>query len=159
MTDVFQNVRALVERLISPMARIPDWTYASMMRLAIFFIFFNSARTKVDGFITLKSSTFYLFEHEYALPLIPSDWAAYMATYAEHVFAVLILLGLATRFSALALLGMTAVIQIFVYPEAYVVHLSWAAMLLYLIAQGAGALSLDRVASGWRPGERALQAS
>ncbi|MEX1154114.1 DoxX family protein [Parvibaculum sp.] len=148
MTEVFQNVRVLVERLISLMTRIPDWTYASMMRVAIFFIFFNSARTKVDGFITLKSSTFYLFEHEYALPLIPSDWAAYMATYAEHVFAVLILLGLAARFSALALLGMTAVIQIFVYPEAYVVHLSWAAMLLYLIAQGAGALSLDRVVSG-----------
>ena len=129
------------------MARVPDWTYASMMRLAIFFIFFNSARTKVDGFLTLKTSTFFLFEHEYALPIIPFKWAAYMATYAEHVFAVLVLIGLATRFSALALLVMTAVIQIFVYPGAYVVHLTWAAMLLYLIARGAGLLSLDEIAA------------
>ncbi|PKQ07214.1 MAG: DoxX family protein [Alphaproteobacteria bacterium HGW-Alphaproteobacteria-11] len=147
MPNAIQNVRALVVYGHSLMTRIPDWTYASMMRLAIFFIFFNSARTKVEGFMTLKSSTFFLFEHEYALPIIPFKWAAYMATYAEHVFAILVLIGLATRFSALALLVMTAVIQIFVYPHAYVVHLTWAAMLLYLIARGAGLLSLDEAAA------------
>ena len=147
MANAIHNARTLVVYGHSLMARVPDWTYASMMRLAIFFIFFNSARTKVDGFLTLKTSTFFLFEHEYALPIIPFKWAAYMATYAEHVFAVLVLIGLATRFSALALLVMTAVIQIFVYPGAYVVHLTWAAMLLYLIARVAGLLSLDEIAA------------
>jgi putative oxidoreductase len=68
-----------------------------------------------------------------------------MAAYAEHMFPLLLALGLATRLSALALLGMTAVIQVFVYPSAWAIHLSWAALLLYLIGRGAGAVSLDRV--------------
>lgn len=67
-----------------------------------------------------------------------------MAAFAEHLFPILLLVGLATRFSALALLGMTLVIQVFVYPGAYPTHGVWAAVLLYLIAQGPGALSLDR---------------
>ncbi|PKP78821.1 MAG: DoxX family protein [Alphaproteobacteria bacterium HGW-Alphaproteobacteria-3] len=143
MGELFQKASRLTLLAHSTLARIPDWTYASLMRVAVFFVFFLSARTKVDGFMTLKSSTFYLFQHEYALPLIPSAWAAYMATYAEHLFSVLVLVGLATRLSALALLAMTLVIQIFVYPEAYVVHMSWAAMLLYLVSKGGGLLSAD----------------
>ena len=66
------------------------------------------------------------------------------ATYAEHLFPILLVLGLFTRLSALALLGMTAVIQIFVYPDAWPTHLSWAALLLYLVGRGAGRCSLDR---------------
>jgi putative oxidoreductase len=62
---------------------------------------------------------------------------------AEHVFPFLLLIGLATRFSALALLGMTLVIQLFVYPDAYATHGTWAALLLYLMARGPGALSID----------------
>lgn len=143
MNDLLQRGFALVLYSNTIMARVPAWTYASLMRVALFFIFFNSARTKVDGFMTLKGSTFFLFEYEYALPVIPSAWAAYLATYAEHVFSVLILIGLATRVSALALLVMTIVIQVFVYPSAYVVHLSWAAMLLYLIARGGDRISVD----------------
>ena len=68
---------------------------------------------------------------------------ATLAATAEHVFPVLLLLGLATRFSALALLGMTAVIQVFVYPGAYATHGVWATVLLFLIAKGPGALSID----------------
>lgn len=143
MNDLLQRGFALVLYSNTIMARVPTWTYASLMRVALFFIFFNSARTKVDGFMTLKASTFFLFEHEYALPVIPSAWAAYLATYAEHIFSVLILVGLATRVSALALLVMTIVIQVFVYPSAYVVHMSWAAMLLYLIARGGDRISVD----------------
>ena len=135
----------LISQLIAQLDRIPASFYALLMRVSIFLVFFMSARTKVEGFMTLKSSTFYLFQHEYALPLIPYKLGAYLATFNEHVFSVLILLGLATRFSALALLGMTIVIEIFVYPEAYVVHLTWAAMLVYLIARGPGALSLDKL--------------
>ena len=143
MGELFQQASRLILLAYSILSRIPDWTYASLMRVAVFFVFFLSARTKVDGFLTLKSSTFYLFENEYALPVIPSAWAAYMATYAEHIFSVLVLVGLATRLSALSLLAMTAVIQIFVYPEAYVVHMTWAAMLLYLVSKGGGLFSVD----------------
>jgi len=84
-----------------------------------------------------------LFRDEYRLPLLPPELAAIMAAWAEHVFPALILLGLATRFSALALLVMTATIQVFVYPDAYPTHGVWAAVLLFLVARGPGPLSLD----------------
>ena len=91
-----------------------------------------------------------LFADEYRLPLIPPEIAAPMAAFAEHLFPILLLVGLATRFSALALLGMTLVIQVFVYPGAYPTHGVWAAVLLYLLAQGPGALSVDRwIATRW----------
>jgi putative oxidoreductase len=98
----------------------------------------------VEGLFTIKAATYQLFEYEYALPLIPPEAAARMATVSEHLFPLLLVLGLCTRLSALALLGMTAVIQLFVYPSAWPTHLSWAALLLPLVARGAGAISLDR---------------
>jgi putative oxidoreductase len=118
---------------------------ALINRIAIAAVFFLSGRTKVDGFLTVNDSAYMLFEEEYKVPLIPPEIAAHMATYAEHFFPILLVLGLFTRFSALALLGMTAVIQIFVYPSAWPLHLSWAGLLLYLVARGAGTISLDRV--------------
>jgi putative oxidoreductase len=66
-----------------------------------------------------------------------------MATYAEHLFPLLLILGLLSRLSALALLGMTTVIEVFVYPDAWATHLTWAGLLLIIIAKGAGRLSLD----------------
>jgi putative oxidoreductase len=107
-------------------------------------IFFISGRTKVEGFLTITPSTYELFRTEYALPFLSPDVAAHIATYSEHLFPVLLLLGLVTRLSALALLGMTVVIQIFLYPDAWPTHLSWAGLLLLIVARGAGALSLDR---------------
>lgn len=71
--------------------------------------------------------------------------AAYLAAFAEHFFPILILIGFATRFSALALLGMTLTIQLFVYPDAYPTHGTWAAVLLYLMARGPGKLSIDHL--------------
>jgi putative oxidoreductase len=112
-------------------------------RIAIAAIFFYSGRTKVDGILTLNDSAYTLFQEEYRVPLIPPDIAAHMAAYAEHLFPILLVLGLFTRLSALALLGMTAVIQIFVYPDAWPTHLSWAGLLLYLIAHGGGKISAD----------------
>ena len=103
-----------------------------------------SGRTKVEGVFTITDTTYLLFREEYKLPLIPPEWAAQMATVAEHLFPVLLVLGLFTRLSALALLGMTLVIQVFVYPDAWPTHLSWAALMLYLAGRGAGRLSLDR---------------
>jgi len=112
-------------------------------RMAVAAIFFFSGRTKVDGLLSIKDSTYYLFAEEYKVPLLPPEFAAHVATYAEHLFPILLVLGLLTRLSALALLGMTAVIQIFVYPDAWPTHLSWAALMLYLIGRGAGAWSID----------------
>ena len=117
---------------------------ALALRLFPAVVFFQSGRSKVEG-LTIKDSTWFLFEQEYALPLIPSDLAAVMATLAEHVLPVLLVLGIATRLSALGLLGMTAVIQTFVYPEAWVTHGMWAACFLAIIAQGPGRIALDRL--------------
>ena len=107
-------------------------------------VFWLSGRTKLEGF-DLAPSALFLFQNEYALPLIPPEIAARLAATAEHLFPVLLVLGLMTRMSALALLGMTAVIQIFVYPSAWPTHGLWAACFLMLIAKGPGRWSLDRV--------------
>ena len=114
-------------------------------RLSIAAIFFMSGRTKVDGLLHITDGTYELFRSEYKLPLVPPEVAAHLATYAEHLFPLLLVLGLCTRLSALALLGMTLTIQLFVYPDAWPTHLSWAAILLYLAGRGAGTLSLDRL--------------
>ncbi len=113
-------------------------------RLAAAAVFFLSGRTKVEGLLTVTPGTFELFRTEYRLPLLPPEFAAHLATYAEHLFPILLVLGLFTRLSALALLGMTVTIQLFVYPDAWPTHLSWAALLLYLVGRGAGAWSADR---------------
>jgi putative oxidoreductase len=102
-----------------------------------------SGRTKVEGLLSITPSTYELFQSEYALPLVSPWLAAHLATYAEHLFPLLLVLGLFTRLSALALLGMTTVIEVFVYPEARPTHIQWAAMLLVLLTRGAGTISLD----------------
>lgn len=114
-------------------------------RIAMAAVFFLSGRTKVSGFLTIKDSTYTLFEQEYKLPLLPPEIAAHLAAYAEHFFPLLLVLGLFTRSAALGLLGMTAVIEIFVYPDAWPTHLTWAGLLLLLVARGGGAWSLDRL--------------
>ena len=136
---------AIFSRLNALFACIPDDVVALALRVFPAMVFFQSGRTKVDGAFSIKDSTWFLFEHEYALPLIPSNMAAVLATAAEHVLPILMILGLATRLSAFGLLGMTAVIQIFVYPGAWITHGLWAAALLAVAARGPGALSLDQI--------------
>lgn len=114
-------------------------------RLAVAAIFFLSGRTKVEGWFTLKDSTIELFRYEYMLPLLPPELAAQLATCAEHALPLLLVVGLFTRSAALGLLGMTAVIQLFIYPQAWPTHLSWAALLLPIIAHGPGPISLERL--------------
>lgn len=116
-----------------------------VMRLGIAAIFFLSGRTKVEGWFTISDGAYELFEYEYALPLVPSELATVAATASEHVFPILLVLGLFTRYAALALLGMTLVIQVFVYPDAWPTHLTWTGLLLPLVALGGGKASLDRV--------------
>ena len=123
---------------------IPQDLVALAARVFPAVVFWQSARTKVEGF-SIKDSTYFLFEHVYALPVIPPATAAVLATVAEHVLPVLLILGLMARVSALGLLVMTAVIQIFVFPDAWVTHGLWAVALLVVVVQGPGRLSLDHL--------------
>ena len=114
------------------------------LRFAVATVFWNSAMAKLANWDT----TLALFSDEYQVPLIPPEIAAYMAVTIELTTPVFLALGLMTRFAAFVLLGMTTVIEIFVYPLAWPTHVQWAAMLLVLLCRGAGALSLDRLL--WR---------
>jgi putative oxidoreductase len=127
------------------------WIEAVMLlfvRISLAGIFWRSGRTKVDegSWLSVSDTAKFLFEEEYKGVPLPPEFAAYLATYAEHLFPVLLVIGLFTRLSALALLGMTMVIQIFVYPEAWwSVHMIWVALALALIVRGGGSLSLDQL--------------
>ena len=136
--NLLERGRALAER-------IPYSLVALVARLAVASVFWRSGQTKVEGFFMIKENTFFLFREEYKVPLLPPDVAAYLSTTAEHVFPVLLVLGFASRLSALALLCMTAVIQLFVYPDGWPEHILWAALLLLIIARGPGAISLDHL--------------
>ena len=148
---------------ISLCARIPHSLIALLARFSIAAVFWKSGQTKIEGlkidivdgtfdpgWPRLSDSAIDLFRDEYKVPLIAPELAAPLAAAAEHMFPLLLLVGLATRLSALGLLVMTAVIQIFVYPGAYPTHGVWAAVLLYLVARGPGAMSLDHwIARRW----------
>jgi putative oxidoreductase len=148
----------LITRAIALLERIPQSLIAFIARFAIAAVFWKSGQTKIEGLAIdlidgtfqlgwprLADSTIPLFTSEYHVPLLSPYVAAHMAAFAEHFFPVLILVGFATRFSALALLGMTLTIQLFVYPDAYPTHGTWAAVLLYLMATGPGKLSIDHL--------------
>lgn len=125
--------------------KIPYSIVALVARFAVASVFWRSGQTKVEGFLVIKDNTFFLFREEYKVPLLPPDLAAYLATIAEHVFPVLLLVGLASRLSALGLMVMTLVIQLFVYPGGWPEHVLWFALLLLIVARGPGALSLDHL--------------
>jgi len=148
----------LIQRIIQCFEKIPYSLIAFVARFSIAAVFWKSGQTKVEGFAVdliggtfqlgwphLAPSTLPLFRSEYHVPLLSPEIAAHMSAFAEHFFPVLILIGFATRFSALALLGMTLVIEVFVYPDAYPTHGTWAAVLLYLMATGPGKLSIDHM--------------
>lgn len=140
---------SLIDRLITLFERIPYMLIALIARVAPAAVFWQSGQTKLEGW-HVSDNAIYLFREEYRLPLIDPVIAAHLAAFAEHFFPVLLVLGLATRFAALALLGMTLVIEIFVYPDAWPTHGTWAACFLLLMAQGAGAWSIDHLVKGWR---------
>ncbi|MBP5944992.1 MULTISPECIES: DoxX family protein [unclassified Pseudomonas] len=148
----------LIIRAIALLEKIPHSLIAFLARFSIAAVFWKSGQTKVEGLAIdlvdgtfqlgwprLADSTIPLFESEYHVPLLSPEIAAHMAAFAEHFFPLLILIGFATRFSALALLGMTLTIQLFVYPDAYPTHGTWAAVLLFLMARGPGRLSIDHL--------------
>lgn len=132
--------------LIGWMGKIPQDLIQLTLRLGLAGIFWMSARTKVTGFLSISDSTYFLFEEEYRLPLLPVDIAVPLATYAEHLLPILLAFGLATRLSALGLFVMALVIQLFVYPSAFLsTHLGWFAMALAVMGYGPGRLSIDQL--------------
>lgn len=124
--------------------RLPYTVIALAARFSVADVFWRSGQTKVNGF-SIREETFYLFREEYKVPLLPPDVAAYLSTVSEHVFPVLLLIGLASRLSALALFGMTMVIQLFVVPGGWPEHVLWLSLLTLIIARGPGAISLDHL--------------
>ena len=136
-----------LELLFAAFDSIPDSALCLAARVFPAAVLWMSGQTKVDGW-HLKDSAIALFQDEYRLPLVDPAVAAHLAAFAEHFFPVLLVLGLASRFAALALLGMTAVIEIFVYPDAWPTHGVWATCFLIVIARGPGALSLDHLIAG-----------
>jgi putative oxidoreductase len=146
------------------LARIPEDLIALVGRFSIAAVFWKSGQTKVEGFAVdlversaqlgwprLSESAVELFREEYRLPLLSPELGATLAALGEHLLPVLILVGLGTRFAALGLLVMTAVIQLLVYPDAYPTHGVWAAVLLYLMARGPGRVSVDALLAGLWP--------
>lgn len=136
----------LIGKTIALFEQIPYALIALIARVAPAAVFWQSGQTKLEGW-HLSDNAIYLFREEYKLPLIDPVIAAHLAAFAEHFFPILLVLGLATRFAALALLGMTLVIEIFVYPDAWPTHGTWAACFLLLMTQGGGVLSLDHLIS------------
>lgn len=118
---------------------IPYTLLAVPLRLAVATVFWNSAMAHLASWDT----TLALFEDEYKVPLMPPDLAANIAVSIEVSTPILLVLGLFTRGASLVLLGMTTVIEVFVYPQAWPTHIQWAAMMLVLLARGPGKLSLD----------------
>jgi len=157
-TAMMTKVKDLLDKIIELLGAIPDSLIAALGRFSIAAVFWKSGQTKVQGFAIdivsgeftlgvpqLSDSVVELFRDEYKLPLIAPEIAAPMAAFAEHLFPLLILIGLATRVSALALLVMTLTIQLLVYPDAWPTHGLWATVLIFLIARGPGILSLDHL--------------
>ena len=155
-TGHLARLQALLEGAHDRMESLPNTVIAFVARFSIAAVFWKSGQTKLEGLAVdivsgefqlgwprLSDNAVALFREEYRLPLLPPEWGALLAATGEHVLPLMLLLGLATRLSALGLLGMTLVIQLLVYPGAYPTHGTWAAVLLYLMAHGPGKLSLD----------------
>ena len=124
---------------------VPYALLALPLRAAVATVFWNSGTTKLASWDTTLS----LFTDEYKVPLIPPEIAAYMSATVELTTPVLLILGLCTRGAALVLLGMTTIIEVFVYPQAWPTHIQWAAMLLVLLFRGPGGISLDHLIARW----------
>jgi putative oxidoreductase len=125
--------------VLQALNRVPLSALQLLMRVGIGSVFFNAGLIKYRSW----QVTLLLFRDEYKVPLFDPALMARIATFNELVFSTLLFLGLATRLATLPFLGMIVVIQRFVYPDAWVEHLLWATILLFLLARGGGALSAD----------------
>jgi putative oxidoreductase len=136
----------LVQTIVQKLNAIPYSAIALIARAATFSVFFRSGTQKLSDW----SSTLMLFQNEYHVPILPPNVAAYLAASLELGGSTLVLVGLFTRASVTALLGMTAVIELFVYPMAWPDHIQWLAFMFILLARGPGRISLDALLFGKR---------
>lgn len=143
------SMTGAVARILDWLDRVPYSLLAIPLRLAVATVFWDSAMAHLASWDTTLTQ----FAEDYQVPLLQPALAAYMAIAIEVSTPILLVLGLLTRVSALILLGMVTVIEVFVYPEAWPTHIQWAAMLLVLFCRGAGAFSLDHAIKRYlRPG-------
>ena len=145
---------APVRRVLSALDRVPYSVLILVARAATFSVFIHSGLQKLSDW----NATLMLFRDEYKVPVLPPEVAAYMAASMELGLSTLILLGLLTRLSALGLLGMVAVIQIFVYPMAWPDHIQWLGFMIFIVCRGPGAFSLDALISRMLNGRAARPA-
>ncbi len=138
LPSVLCGARAVLERF-------PTSLLALAFRIGVATVFWKSGLTKIASW----DATVALFDVEYMVPILPASFAAYLATATELGASAMLLLGLGTRFAAAALLGMTLVIQVFVFPENWPDHLLWGSILTYLLTRGGGTLSVDHVIGRW----------
>jgi putative oxidoreductase len=150
MTTTTSNI-PLYGMMTSLLNKVPVDVPLLIARLGVGAVFFMSGRTKVTGILDITDSARELFRTDYKLPFIPPEIAVHAATYSEHLFPIMLALGLFSRLGALGLLGMTTVIEVFVYPDAWPTHLSWAGLLVPIIVMGGGKWSLDALLGIDRP--------
>jgi len=143
-------LRGIVESILRHLQQFPLTLLQLVFRFGIASVFWKSGQSKIASWDT----TILLFTNEYHVPLLSPQFAAIMAATCELGCSTLIFFGLLTRLATLPLLSMVFVIQTFVYPENWVEHLTWAAMLLFLLTRGPGAISLDRLIKPWIIGNR-----
>ena len=142
----------LVAKTIALLERFPLSILQFLFRFCMAAVFWNSGQTKLASWLT----TVALFRDEYQVPILPPELAATMAATVELTCPVLLVLGIATRLATLPMLGMTFVIEVFVYPESWLEHLTWATTLLFILTRGPGAISLDHLIAktllrNWHP--------
>ena len=136
--------------LLERFAPLPDLS----LRLWVAWVFFKAGLTKIVAGTfppELASSTLFLFEYEYKVPLLPFELAAYMGTYAELIFPIFLAIGLGARWAAGALFVFN-IIAVLSYPGltagGIAQHQLWGLILLYLTLRGPGKLSLDHIIRG-----------
>lgn len=150
-------------RIISLSERIPGTLIALVSRIAAASAFWTTGQAKLDRPVIdifrlrfelewpeISETSLELFTYLYRLDLPRIELLFIGSAIAEHLFAALLLIGLATRLSSLVLLLVTAGIEFWIYPEAYATYALWVATLLYLLARGPGAISLDHLIARWR---------
>lgn len=144
MRIFIERALILINHFFGYCEKIPHSFIALLARISVGSVFWMSGQTKVSGF-GLADGTVDLFRDEYHLPLIDPTVAAILAAISEHLFSIMLIIGLASRFSALALLCMTLVIEIFVYPDAWAIHGIWSTCFLLIISKGPGIVSIDQL--------------
>jgi putative oxidoreductase len=133
------SIRIIIEEALDRLGRFPLSVLQLVFRLSIASVFLKSGHSKILSWDT----TLLLFQNEYHVPVLSPAVAATLSASFELGCSVLIAIGLLTRLATLPLLGMVFVIQTFVYPENWVEHLTWAAMLIFILTRGPGPISLD----------------